>query len=159
MKKLKRSPISLLLLMSSTVWATDPDPKVVNTTGGILKNATMVVEYSVGEIAITSLNGTNGKVTQGYLQPIKNVITALPNETNESMISFYPNPTQNLLFFGKANEPVKLANIYTMDGKKIASFERPETNISLENLTQGVYQVELIGNQNQILTNTKIVKQ
>lgn len=159
MKKLKRSPLALLLLMSSTVWATDPDPKVINTTGGTLKNATMMVEYSVGEIVITTVTGTNGKVTQGYLQPINNTITALPNETNKNMISFYPNPTQNLLFFGTANEPVKLANIYTMEGRKIASFERPETNISLENLTQGVYQVELIGNQNQILTNTKIVKQ
>lgn len=159
MKKLKRSTLALLLLMSSTVWATGPDPKVVNTTGGTLKNTTMMVDYSVGEIAIISLTGTNGKVIQGYLQPINNILTALPNETNQSMISFYPNPTQNLLFFGTANEPVKIANIYTMDGRKIASFERPETNISLENLTEGVYQVELIGNQNQLLTNTKIVKQ
>lgn len=159
MKKLKQNSLSLLLLMSSTVWASDPDPKVVNTTGGTLKNATMIVDFSVGEIVITTVTGTNGKLTQGYLQPIINVTTSLQDETTKSMISFYPNPTQNLLFFDTANEPVKLANIYTMEGRKIASFESPETNISLENLNQGVYQVELIGNQNQILTNTKIVKQ
>lgn len=43
---------------------------LVNSTGATIQNNSISVEYSIGEIGITTLSGNNRLVTQGLLQPI-----------------------------------------------------------------------------------------
>jgi gliding motility-associated-like protein len=43
---------------------------LVNTTGNTISNNYISIEYSIGEIAITTLSSNDNYVTQGLLQPI-----------------------------------------------------------------------------------------
>src|SRR5215203_3774439 len=43
---------------------------LVNSTGNTIRNDSYCFEYSVGEIAITTISNSNNDATQGLLQPI-----------------------------------------------------------------------------------------
>ncbi len=43
---------------------------LVNSTGNTIQNNAISVEYSIGEIGITTLPGTANYITQGFFQPI-----------------------------------------------------------------------------------------
>ena len=49
---------------------------VVNSTGNTIRNDLYYFEYSVGEIAITTINNKSNNATQGLLQPIVKVVPA-----------------------------------------------------------------------------------
>jgi gliding motility-associated-like protein len=47
--------------------------QLVNTTGNTIADNTLSIEYSVGEIAITTLSSNDSYITQGLLQPILHI--------------------------------------------------------------------------------------
>ncbi|MEZ4921858.1 MAG: T9SS type A sorting domain-containing protein [Crocinitomicaceae bacterium] len=80
-------------------------------------------------------------------------------ESNDSDLKFrvYPNPTNSNLLFDYPVEKIRLINVYDMQGNTVAS-EVPESNsISFEFLGSGLYVIELITIDNEILTS-KVTK-
>lgn len=154
---MKGNIILLMLLTSFNALPNDPDPKIVNSTGGILINTTMTIEYSLGEMAISTITGTNGILTEGYLQPVKNTITVLETEKVENSISIYPNPVIDLLFFTTSPGIVKEATIYSIEGRKIITFDYPKASINLDCLSSGTYTVEFTGTNGQLLSSKHLI--
>jgi gliding motility-associated-like protein len=64
-----RLPV-LTVLFSVVVASTVNAQQLINTTGNTISDNTISIEYSVGEIAITTLSSNNSYITQGLLQPI-----------------------------------------------------------------------------------------
>jgi len=152
--------VLLLSYWSGQLKAGDPDPKVINSSSSVLKNGNIVVEYSVGEMAITTLIGSVGHVTQGFLQPIKSkLITEVAQEIVRQNLSVFPNPTTGQLFIVTAAEPIQQVCVYGMDGKMALSIPLPQGTIDLSGLGKGVYYLELRGSDNTKFANTKIIKQ
>ncbi len=60
-----------LILNSFNVWAQSVSPQVINSAGGggAVGSTGIEIYYSIGEPFITTLNGSNTIITQGFLQP------------------------------------------------------------------------------------------
>lgn len=133
-------------------------PQVVNSAGNSLKSGYTIVDYSVGEIMITTLTSGTNRVTQGFLQPTKSqMVTGMASPSDQNKVALFPNPTLGHMSFRISAEVVQL-NVYGIDGVKHLSIEQPNGEIELSNLNKGVYYVELIGKDNLKLTYSKIIK-
>lgn len=74
-------------------------------------------------------------------------------------VSIFPNPIQDVLHFINPNKiKIEQIEVYSISGKLVKSFKEVGGNIYLENLTSGVYFVNLIS-QDQKVKSYKIIKQ
>ncbi len=62
--------LSVLILLVLLNPASSVCQSVINSTGTSVQGSSVNFEYSIGEIAITTLSSTNNKITQGLLQPL-----------------------------------------------------------------------------------------
>ena len=137
--------------------------ETVTSTGGNVAGSGGSVSYTVGQVLINTISGTNGTVAQGVQQPYEiSVVTALENVrkiTIECLI--YPNPTGGsvkLVFESFDYENLRF-RLYDINGvllqdKKV---ESRETEISMENLSSSVYLLKVIINNKEVKV-FKIVK-
>jgi len=68
--------------------------------------------------------------------------------TSNNLISIYPNPTSDLLFFSTTNSPVEKAIVFDISGRKVKEFAVvSNSQISLAGLSKGVYMMHMfLGN-------------
>lgn len=76
---------------------------VITSVGSTLRNGSITVEYSVGEISITMLSTNQNQVTQGLLQPLLSVKECKLLDLIPS--AFTPNGDAKNDCFGLANWP------------------------------------------------------
>ena len=69
MPKLLVFPRIALLFISSFSFINVTSQSVINSTGNTIKDSTYYIEYSIGEISITTLENKSNNITQGLLQP------------------------------------------------------------------------------------------
>jgi hypothetical protein len=148
--------------MSDFVMTIDAQ-NTMTTAGGNITGTGGTVSYSVGQIAISTLSGTNGAITQGVQQPYEiSVVTAIRNTEDLNLkCLIYPNPTRGitkLVFESLDFENLKFRlfdiNGVLLQDKKV---ESRETEISLENLSYSVYFLKVM-KINQEVKVFKIVK-
>lgn len=90
---------------------------LVNSTGNTIQSSTISIEYSIGEIGITTLESNENNITQGLLQPIYrlkdcNLLHLIPN-------AFTPNRDNVNDCFGVKNWPIPSSyqlNVYNRWG-------------------------------------------
>lgn len=128
----------------------------IPATGGNASGSGGSVSYTIGQIACSTLSGTNGTVIQGVQQPYEiSVVTAIESTnaiTLECLV--YPNPTRGILklvfeSFGYENLRFRLYDIngVLLQDKKV---ESKETEISVENLSVSVYFLKVINNNKEV---------
>jgi hypothetical protein len=140
------------------------DPQVVSSVGNTFKGNTMTIDWTLGEVAITTIQGSKAIITQGFHQP-KYLVTrvdALSNLTDE--IQVYPNPTSNRLHVSMAFDKIKSVQVWLTDinGKKLwagkYSGQQITENISLEELPAGNYLLNCLTGDNTTKQTFKIIK-
>lgn len=131
---------------------------LVNTTGNTISNNSYVIEYSIGEIAITTHSSINNDVTQGLLQPSLKVQNSDCGFVND-IIQYFPNPTQNLIRIVGRHDWIKSYNIYQADGKLVARSDYFNNYIDITKLSSGVYFVVLYPGCDGKFKTLKILKQ
>lgn len=88
-------PLIFFILWSVEIPAQKVYPQILSSAGSSNQTKTMTVEWTLGELSITTINGSSSIITQGFHQP-KYLITALDplSEIGEKII-VYPNPTSD----------------------------------------------------------------
>ena len=131
--------------------------EAISASGG---NATATggsVSYTIGQIAGSTITGTNGSVIQGVQQPYEiSVVTSIENTSSiDLQLIIYPNPTRGvvkLLIESFDNQEMRFQlydiNSVLLQDKKINS---PETEISMEMLPSSIYLLK-------VFINSKVVK-
>jgi hypothetical protein len=135
----------------------------ITTSGGNATGTGGTVSYTVGQIASSTLSGTNGTITQGVQQPYEiSVVTAIEN-TNVINLEciVYPNPTKGLIRLiveSMDNENLKY-KLYDINGALLQDkkVESRVTEISMENLSASIYFLKVIINNKEVKV-FKIVK-
>jgi hypothetical protein len=130
----------------------------ISATGNSLSNSNATVEYCIGQIASTTLIGSNMNVTQGLLQPNIQVTVGIHDTFDkEYMLSAFPNPTQERISITTNYPSFHTLLIQDINGKVIRSesWNRPE--VDLKQLTTGIYIIRLISKD--YTKSIKIIKQ
>jgi hypothetical protein len=160
MKQVK-SFLSFLVLFSfgALIYAQSTIP----ANGGNATGSGGSVSYTIGQLTLNTISGTNGIVTQGVQQPYEiSVVTVIRNNEEKNLECFiYPNPTAGtikLIFESPDYENLRIrlfdSNGGLLQDKKM---ESRETDVSLENFTTSVYFLKVIKNNFEVKV-FKIVK-
>lgn len=138
----------LLLLMvawAGFILAQANQPTVFATAGTIYQGDALSLDWTLGEVAITTIEGQPGQVTQGFHQPTY-VITHL-NEiaVNWGEIKIFPNPAtdQIQLDFSKASIDPGHFQLWQTDGQLLWKVDRNKEDEhfrwSMKELAAGTY--------------------
>lgn len=119
--------------------------------------------YSIGQVAYTTLPGSDGSISQGVQQPYE--INTLGNEEFTGinlLMTAYPNPTVDVLNLVVVNDELDNLsyNLYDMTGKIISKNSKittSETSVSMHELNQGIYFLAVDKN-NKTIKTFKIIK-
>ena len=153
----KTSILGLVVIFSKIAIAGGPDLSVVNTSGGNIKNNALTIQFSVGEVMIDNIKN----YTTGYLQPqIASGPLAVIGFSEAETNSFfaYPNPATNYIYWNLSESEVKKVVIFAVSGNKVLETLSTGSNLNIEGLSSGIYYVELIGAENNLIKGFKIIK-
>ena len=118
------------------------------------------ISYSIGQMDFSNVSSSNGSVNQGVQQPFEFFVSSVLEFGNENSFSIFPNPTNEILNISQSFSSEKIEiRLLDMSGRIVLSdlLNAPQHQIDLRTLSQGVYNLTLIKN-NQILTSFKVIK-
>jgi hypothetical protein len=118
--------------------------QLVNSTGATIKNDHLVLEYSVGEIAIATLSTSGKDVTQGLLQP--SIKVSNPGcDIISGEIKFFENATKDKLRIIGIHDWITSYQVYAADGRLIRYQNYYNNYIDVSGLpAAGIYFVRLL---------------
>lgn len=119
--------------------------------------------YSIGQVAYTTLPGSDGSISQGVQQPYE--INTLGNDEFTGinlLMTAYPNPTVDVLNLVVVNDELDNLsyNLYDITGKMISKNSKitaSETSVSMHKLNQGIYFLA-VNKNNKTIKTFKIIK-
>lgn len=146
----------LAFLFARIIEAQNLSPTVVNSSGGVISNSSNSLEWSLGELAISTLASPNNLLTQGFLQPTTTIVgTEAPFE--ESRFSAFPNPVSDWLNLQTDMLEIETMQVHNISGRLVLqSTFLP--SLDVHQLNSGVYIISLFNKQRQFLHSFKINK-
>lgn len=158
-----RSVIILYLTSISFAYGQGVSPEVVSTAGDSFVGSNIQLDWTVGEVAISTLQSTV-QITQGFHQPYYYILETEELPVSIGTIKIFPNPTSDWLEMELRLKESQLVDIhlYDMQGKLIWQTTRDGAYIlekkSLQNLPKGSYVLSFLMHQNQTIQTYKIEK-
>jgi hypothetical protein len=134
---------------------------VISTTGGGGIIGNMAIDYTLGEVIITTIENGNIKLSQGFHQPYF-FVTAFNESFPIGTIKVFPNPTNSILTVQLTDLEVSNISISLTNeiGKIILTSKTRSTiwNTDLSNLSSGCYILTLNDSKNHKTNSFKIIK-
>jgi hypothetical protein len=149
--------ILVSLLCTVIITASARSQQVINTTGATILSNTHIIEYSIGELAITTISAPNNYATQGVLQPYVKVINPTCNIINQAF-QYFPSPTYDRLRLVGQYNWIDAYQVFAADGKLVRSLKFYNNEIDLTNLPTGVYFIRMLPGCNNNYKTIKILK-
>lgn len=162
----KVSTIIVSLLIAGFLQAQTAERSVISSSGGSYSGPALQVDYTIGEMVISTVNNSGNILTQGFQQPGL-ITTKIEDISDVNMdISFYPNPCTDQLNirFNEPDELILKAELFDVTGKRILAKEfdvasRIPATISfdLANVATGAYYMRISSDSKQV-ANFKVIK-
>lgn len=157
-------PIAILILWSVEISAQKIYPQILSSSGNSNQTNTMTIEWTLGELSITTISGPTTMITQGFHQP-RYVITAL-DEISETLgnINVFPNPTSDKVHMDMAFDKIRSVQVGLTDlngkllFKKKYVGQNMNESVSFGNLPNGSYIMNFILEDNNSKQTFKILK-
>ena len=117
-------PFSLCIFLCQIngLWAQKFDPEVIASAGSSLEIGMYNYSWTVGEVAIVSLEGENLNLLQGFHQPMYFLDVHTISGPNNWEVKVYPNPVNNGLRIEiPETEPECTMRLFDLSGKQLIS--------------------------------------
>jgi hypothetical protein len=160
---MKKAIFGLLYFTYCNLFSQQNTPDVVATSGDYFTNVNGSLSWTLGEIAIETLNEENAILTQGFQQSNFTMVS-LREIDNDYEIRLFPNPTRDIVsitfdnFSTQSNMELCLMDL---QGKVIWT-EKIDTsknkNFDIAHLAAGIYLVRLTDTSRNIIKTFKINK-
>lgn len=155
-------PVGVLLLMASFCYSQNLSPTLLSSQSGSDKSNSMVLEWTLGDIAIETISEKNTIYSQGFIQPFLDTSRQLVQFVDEILI--FPNPVKahlNIKMLSDSNVQVTI-DIHNVNGRimrqYIDGFSLSKMiQLDISSLPSGIYIVR-ISNEMGILKTHKIIK-
>ena len=137
-----------LLLLLGAMWMYNANaqrlsPEIVSSVGATYQGASMQIDWTLGELAVTTLQNSTQQVTQGFHQPVYSVTSIHELTVEAGQIKVYPNPASD--FVNIEIEPEYLGKteltLYSMQGQRLyrQSINQITERMSIRHLPPGTY--------------------
>lgn len=147
-----------LTLLFSNIFFYAQSQTVVNATGNTINDNSYLIEYSIGEISITTITGAQSNISQGVLQPNIKVLNPGCSFINDTF-SFFPNPTRDKIRLVGRYNWINSYIVYAADGKLISKSSFYNNYIDLSRVAAGLYFIQLLPECDGKSKTLKILKQ
>jgi len=150
----------------SLVYAQQTSQTVIASSGNYDQVNTVSIEWTLGELAVQSLEGSNIMLTEGFHQPQLDVILVPPHVVLSSQlkVTVSPNPTQGILYIKIRSELDKQAvlSLSTLDGRLVQKetiiLSQGDIEWNLSKYYSGLYILTLHTKKGELLRSFKIIK-
>lgn len=150
------SILLLALLFVRTIEAQNLSPTVVNSSGGVIQNSSHSLEWSLGELVVSTLSSPNNLLTEGFLQP-NLAIVGTEDLFDESRLAVFPNPVSDWLNLQTDIPDIKTVQVHDVLGRLVLQ-SGFQPLLDVQQLERGTFVVSLYDKQNQFLHSFKINK-
>lgn len=134
-----------------------PAQEIVATAGETLQSSTTTLDFTLGQLAITTETSSSVIITQGFHQSFEAIVEALAIAEEAVVVSTYPNPTRDFLTIASENDQEINYRIYSLMGSKVTTGKfKQHTQLNIEKFAKGTYQLLLTNAQNQLIQTFKI---
>lgn len=123
---------------------------IFSTSGNFSSSSGISLFSNVGGIAVPTLSNPGGTLTQGFVQPYFQLITAVEHKKEDMDLRVFPNPA-NEQFFIQSPLSVRLSvQITDIQGRMVKSeqlnADQPffDYSVNIQSLTAGVYFVNIL---------------
>jgi hypothetical protein len=137
------------------------------TGGDFFDGGNIYVDYTVGEITVTTLGNLNNTLTQGFQQPFSNTYFIVePNTSNPVQVLAYPNPVVDQLNISIENAKLADYRVMLFDVLGQLLFDEniqpgfnaiAQISINLNSFSSGNYYLRVLSDKHLIQTG-KIIK-
>jgi len=142
----------------------DEDLRVVASAGSSFQQANMMLDWTLGEVAIASLEAPSMMVTQGFHQPVYTLVSVKPLPEERGTVLVYPNPFSEELSIGMAwsNNENGIIQLSDMNGRVI--WKKPFLGKDIDEkyntgiLTSGPYVLNIIISENSAVYAYQLFK-
>ncbi len=110
--------IITLALLTFAISAKAQVAEIVASGGGKLAASSISIEYTIGDIAVGTFDGSSTDLFEGF-QAINYGIGLITGLYSETVFSFYPNPTQKFLTIEADFSPGSTFHVTDMSGKQL----------------------------------------
>jgi len=147
--------ILLLILCTLTV----SSQEVIASQGNSYNNASVSIDFTIGEVVIATLGNTGNTLTQGFHQTNLTVLAIEDFDINYQARVF-PNPTQDLLQVEIQNFEGLNFKMYDIQGRQLSNekLNRINTTINTTPYAKGLYLLVILNENNQLLKTYRIIK-
>lgn len=151
-----------------------PAPAIISTNGGTAQNSMMILEWTIGEIAVESYRNGENYYTEGFHQP---VLTVMPVEKNHGLVSnseeststggtvrVMPNPVSSWLNieFDLEKEMNMHLQLFDLSGKLIENehviMQKGSAEMDFSTFSPGIYMLHVISEDGSFSRSCKISK-
>lgn len=158
---MKSTFILFFSLLVSHVFCQTNDQYIIATQGGDSKGTTMSMSWTIGDILTETATTPDGIVTQGFQQPVINVIPVVSNNPKTSTTSdpvitlrgisrfdanVYPNPVSTDVTISVENDSRDyLIEVFNQAGQLVASLttKNPKESLNLSNWPAAQYMMKI----------------
>lgn len=125
---------------ASTISAQVFSPEVIASAGTTLSSPTIQMDFTIGEVVISTLSGSGNVLTQGFHQPKIN-ISEVENFTDAFNFHVYPNPTEQFVTIESSSEDEMRVYLYDEHGKtiQVSGVFSQKVTMDVELLSAGPY--------------------
>lgn len=152
-----------LLFSCFIVQAQNINQEVIASQGSYDISDIMILEWTLGEPFVETLNDKSMIYTQGFHQPTFNNRKNISVETAFSSVVF-PNPTKNSfeILLSNFSEDSFYIQMYDLHGRlfknQISEVKTSRIKVNVTNLPSGIYLLKIIGNRGTYQKTHKIIK-
>ena len=155
-----------MVLFPFAGWGQSLSPTVIASAGDYFDNGTVSISFTVGEVAVTTLEAGDVILTQGFQQPFELDVTGVKDQEISWSVRTYPNPVKENLHVKFTLESPEGFTIVVMDltGKKvfIKKYDQVQPgevkDIDFQNYAPGIYLVSVTSNDKSVRKIYKVQK-
>lgn len=128
----------------SSVYAQTLTPEVFASAGKNLSGANGGMDFTIGEVATSSLTAGSNALTQGFNQP-NILIVAIEEFVDIYTINLYPNPTEQFVNVTTNCEDELQVHVYNGLGQLVLDSEvfTQKLTLDIHSISNGVYQLHI----------------
>ena len=138
-------PLLLFALGIGNANAQSSSPEIISSAGNIFQGNSIQIDWTLGELAIATIQNSSQQITQGFHQPNYTItsVNELPVEIGQ--IQVYPNPATDLIKMSiNFNERKNVkTQLFDLNGRLLWTIENSGTQIeqvkNIAGLSNGTY--------------------